>query len=64
MSILNLKIPKFKMPKFKMSGLSEIEELKIDAENVEKNKNKKRDKNYENPNFKTIKEVFNKSTDF
>ncbi|MBQ9658904.1 MAG: AMP-binding protein [Clostridia bacterium] len=63
MSILNFKIPKFKMPKFKMNGLSEIEELKFSTENSEKTKSNKRDKNYENPNYKTIKEVFIKSTE-
>ena len=51
------KVPNFKFPKLKMEEISEIEEVKIEGEK-EKNKNIK----YESKNYKTIKEIFDKST--
>lgn len=53
------KVPNFKFPKIKMEGISEIEEVNIE-EQTEKNKNK--NIKYEAKNFKTIKEIFDKST--
>ena len=58
----DFKIPNFKFPKFKMEGLEKIDEM-----NVEYDPNKqvevKRDKrNYEPTTYKTIKEVFERST--
>ena len=44
------KIPDFKFPKFKMDGLSNIEEMKIDYESIQKeheNKGKKNAKSYD-----------------
>ena len=61
----DFKIPNFKFPKFKMEGLERIEEVKVDLEKVkieEQNKARKDHKNYEPYQFKTIKEVFEKST--
>ena len=58
-------IPDFKFPKFKMKGLSNIEELKVDYESLEKeakNKGNKKIKNYEITDYKTVKEIFERST--
>lgn len=51
------KVPNFKFPKLKMEGISEIEEV-----NIEENKNKKKPIKYEIKQYKTIKEIFDKST--
>ena len=58
----DFKIPNFKFPKFHMKELSEIDEMKIDYEQVKKaeemqNKKKTR-KNYEGTSFNTVKEIF------
>ncbi len=59
----DFKIPNFKFPKFKMEGLEKIEEMKVEY-NPEKQTEVKRDKrNYEPTTYKTIKEIFNRSTD-
>ena len=61
----DFKVPDFKFPKFKMKGLSNIEEMKVDYESLEKeakNKGSKKAKNYEITNYKTIKEIFERST--
>ena len=61
----DFKVPDFKFPKFKMKGLSDIEEMKVDYDSIKKeqeSKGKKNNKNYEITNYKTIKEVFEKST--
>ncbi len=51
------KVPNFKFPKLKMEEISEIEEVKIES-GKEKNRNIK----YETKNYKTVKEIFDKST--
>ena len=51
------KVPNFKFPKLKMEGISEIDEVTL-KNSKEKNKNIK----YETKKFKTIKEIFEKST--
>ena len=61
----DFKVPDFKFPKFKMKGLSDIEEMKVDYESLEKevkNKGNKKTKNYEITEYKTIKEIFERST--
>lgn len=61
----DFKVPDFKFPKFKMKEISEIEEVNVDYEAIKKaeeSKNKKEHKNYEQTQYKTIKEVFNRST--
>ena len=61
----DFKVPDFKFPKFKMKGLSNIGEMKVDYESLEKeekNKVSKKSKNYEITNYKTIKEIFERST--
>ncbi len=58
-------MPDFKFPKFKMKGLSDIEEMNVDYDALKKQqelKGKKNNKNYEITNYKTIKEIFDKST--
>lgn len=51
------KIPNFKFPKIKMEGISEIDEV-----NIEEQKTKNKNIKYETKSYKTIKEIFNKST--
>jgi long-chain acyl-CoA synthetase len=61
----DFKIPDFKFPKFKMKGISNIEEMKVDYESLEKeakNRGSKKAKNYEITDYKTIKEIFERST--
>ncbi len=41
----DFKVPNFKFPKFKMKGLSDIEEMKIDYDSIEKEKETKSKKN-------------------
>ena len=60
----DLKIPNFKFPKFKMKEVSEIDEMNVDYEKVkqvEENKKQKENKNYIPTNYKTVKEIFEKS---
>ena len=57
----DFKIPNFKFPKFKMDSVTEIEEMKLDYNELQKqveNKNKKEHSNYPVTNYQTIKEVF------
>ena len=61
----DFKIPDFKFPKFKMDGLSNIEEMNVDYESIQKqqeNKGKKNSKLYDVTSYKTIKEIFQNST--
>jgi len=65
MRMLNdFKIPKFKFKKIKMKNIENIEEVKVDYEEL-KNKqetlSKEKNKVYEKTDYKTIKEVFDKS---
>jgi long-chain acyl-CoA synthetase len=53
----DFKVPNFKFPKLKMEGISEIDEVAM-----EQHIQKKKDVKYETKNYKTIKEIFNKST--
>ena len=58
----DFKIPDFKFPKLKMKDVENIDEVKVDYETIaKKQKERKNTKNYEQSNFKTIKEVFLKS---
>ncbi len=57
----DFKIPNFKFPKLKMKDIENIEEVKVDYEELKKkneNTNKDRNKNYIKTNYKTIKEIF------
>ncbi len=52
------KMPKIKLPKFKMEGLEKIEEVKLEPNHTEE---KFDQRNYVPTNYKTIKEVFERS---
>ena len=63
MRILNdIKIPNFKFPKVKMEGLEKIEEMNVQYDPQKHTEVKKDKRNYEPTNYKTIKEIFNRST--
>ena len=58
----DFKAPDFKFPKFKMKDISEIEELNINYDEIEKNKDKKKDKKeFVATNYNSIKEIFEHS---
>ena len=62
----DFKMPNLKFPKFKMKEVSEIHEVKVDYEALQKaqeNQKKQEKRNYEHTNFETIKEVFISSTE-
>ena len=63
MRIINLKIPNFKFPKIKMKGIENIPEVNIDYEKLEKEAEKKDKKQYKPTEYKTIKEIFERSTE-
>ena len=55
-------VPDFKFPKFKMKDISEIEEMNINYDEIEKNKDKKKDKKeFVATNYNSIKEIFEHS---
>lgn len=62
---INIKIPNFKFPKIKMKGIENIPEVKIDYNEIEKHKENKKlkKKGYPETHYKTIKEIFLKSTE-
>lgn len=58
----DFKVPDFKFPKFKMKDISEIEEMNINYDEIEKNKDKKKDKReFVATNYNSIKEIFEHS---
>ena len=60
----DFKIPNFKFPKIKMKNVENIEEVKVNYEELKKNQEslpKDKNKIYEKTNYKTIKEVFDRS---
>ena len=65
MSLRDFKVPDFKFPKFKMDNM-EIEEMNVDYEKIKEvqaKKARKGDKNYPVSNYKTVKEIFERSTE-
>ena len=61
-SLRDFKVPNFKFPKFKMKDISEIEEMNINYDEIEKNKDKKKDKKeFVATNYNSIKEIFEHS---
>lgn len=61
----DFKIPKFKFRKIKMKNVENIEEVKVDYEELKKKQessSNEKNKIYEKTNYKTIKEIFEKST--
>ena len=58
---INLKIPNFKFPKIKMKGIENIPEVKIDYDKLKEGNSKKDKKQYKPTEYKTIKEIFERS---
>ena len=64
MRLINLKIPNFKFPKIKMKGIESIPEVNINYEDIDKKNIEKKDKKqYKPTEYKTIKEIFERSTE-
>ena len=62
MRLTDIKIPNFKFPKIRMKGIENIPEVNIDYDKLNKEGNVKKDKKQYNPTeYKTIKEVFERS---
>ena len=62
MRLTDLKIPNFKFPKIRMKGIENIPEVNIDYDKLSKEGNIKKDKKqYKPTEYKTIKEVFERS---
>ena len=64
MRILDFKIPNFKFPKIKMKGIENLPEVQINYDEIENKKEEKklRKKGFPETHYKTIKEIFLKST--
>ena len=57
------KIPEFKFPKFKFDNLSELNNINIEElKKVKNNSKNKKSGPYPSTDYKTIKEIFDKST--
>lgn len=56
----DFKVPNFKFKKIKMKDVENIEEVKVDYEELKKNTSKEKNKTYIKTNYQTIKEVFDK----
>ena len=64
MRLTDLKIPNFKFPKIRMRGIENIPEVNIDYDKLNKQGEIKKDKKqYKPTEYKTIKEVFARSTE-
>lgn len=65
MRLTDIKIPNFKFPKIKMKGIENLQELKVNLEELDKKRELKKlkKKGYTQTNYKTIKEIFLRSTD-
>ena len=65
MRILDFEVPNFKFPKIKMKGIEDLPEVNVDYDDIENKKEiKKLKKNgYPETHYKTIKEIFLKSTE-
>ena len=63
MRLTDLKIPNFKFPKIRMKGIENIPEVNIDYDKINKEGEIKKDKKqYKPTEYKTIKEIFERST--
>ena len=61
---IKIKIPNFKFPKIKMKGIENIPEVNIDYDKIDKQGEIKKDKKqYKPTEYKTIKEIFERSTE-
>ena len=59
----DFKVPNFKFPKFKMQEIADIDEAKLEASKERKETKQRNEKGYYEPtNYKTIKEIFERST--
>ena len=64
MRLTDIKIPNFKFPKIKMRGIENIPEVNIDYDKINKEGEIKKDKKqYKPTEYKTIKEIFERSTE-
>ena len=67
MRLLNdFKIPNFKFPKLKLKNIENIGDVKVDYEKINKNKEEKKKiikKGYNPTHYKTIREIFYRSTE-
>ena len=65
MRILDFEVPNFKFPKIKMKGIEDLPEVNVDYDDIENKKEikKLKKKGYPETHYKTIKEIFLKSTE-
>ena len=65
MRILDFEVPNFKFPKIKMKGIEDLPEVNVDYYDIENKKEikKLKKKGYPETHYKTIKEIFLKSTE-
>ena len=65
MRLIDIKIPDFKFPKIKLKGIENIPEVNVTDEELENKKELRllRKKGYPKTNYKTIKEIFLRSTE-
>lgn len=65
MRILDFEVPNFKFPKIKMKGIEDLPEVNVDYDDIENKKEikKLKKKGYSETHYKTIKEIFLKSTE-
>ncbi len=65
MRILDFKVPDFKFPKIKMKGIEDLPEVNVDYDDLENRKEikKLKKKGYPETHYKTIKEIFLRSTE-
>ena len=65
MRLLDIKIPDFKFPKIKLKGIENIPEVNVSEEELENKKQIRllRKKGYPETHYKTVKEIFLRSTE-
>lgn len=64
MRLIDIKVPNFKFPKIRMKGIENIPEVNIDYDKINKEGEIKKDKKqYKPTEYKTIKEIFERSTE-
>ena len=65
MRLTDIKIPNFKFPKIKMKGIENLQELKVNVEELDRKREQKKlkKKGYPQTDYKTVKEIFLRSTE-
>ena len=65
MKLTDIKMPNFKFPKIKMKGIEDLPEVNINFKDIEQHKENKKNnkKGYPGTHYKTIKEIFLRSTE-